>query len=715
MKYGIKILLAGLMMVSLAFAAEAEKNRLVARRDFEASPLWQPKVFMGRDFWNIMAGTRFRPNRKKYGNCLYFPISLLPENMRKHLDIPAFTEVAIKTPPLACGNVRKNPDGTITLVPPDNYKEWVPADRPFIISDHRFLRGMYYPELRWRFDYQPYPEYWAWEKRYQNFWYVSGLLEWGNNMNTLYLHLARWMAQGKVTPAQLEKIKARFMENPPTRRDYVNFRLKPDFEHAVKVWQDDTSVQDAFDGAFNIAHLAAYWGAGMITMESCRSFVNWQYQMMFHRGAARQFDIPWCWYAAAHITIRDAKGRSMGKGGEPCAWKKAEHFGPACGASMNSRERVSYMAYLSGANAYQRETACHNYWDATAIGDDRWKPATEGRMYIDFFNFTKRNPKRGIPYTPIALLVAYDRGTSRIPGKAFWRYRYLQSDNMLDAFVTTIFPPVSAWKMHRRGIEITLMNSKYGDIFDAITPDFEKSEAFARILPAYKAAILIGDYEENPGMVKAMVNYVRGGGTLILNAKQLHLKFSDGFTGVKTDGEFMEDGYKVTLLKPDGAAVLLADKQNRPVFTRNSYGKGAVIVGSPNFLTPLYNDGNEKIANEALRATVSGQRKFPYVAWLLDHLLDEVIPAKVSGDIQYGFNRTPTGWWIYLFNNKGILKTALTPQKIDPSAKTVVNVDLSGLKASAVKDLVTGETFSGGKLKIPVESGKYRILDIQVP
>ena len=727
MKNGIVLMLSGVMLSMSLAAAESVETTLVARRDFDASSLWKPKIFMERDFWNVMQGARFNPKGKDIRNSLYFPISELPENMRKHLDIPAFTEVMLITPPFDRSAIRKNDDGTITLVPPDDYREWVPADRPFITRSIRLIR--LFPrlaDLTFLSTYKPDPEiYREWRKRYPNLYGASGLEEWGNHMNVLFLKLrGDYIKQGFLTEEQVEKIAERYHENPPTRRDYVNHRLKPYFDFAAGVWHGDPSILDAMDGMWNIGHLAAYWGAGSINMETSRVNVNWQYQLMFHRGAARQFDIPWGWYAAAHTTIYDANGRPTTMGAEPRAWTpdvkvdrlgrdRSGHTGPDAGASLNSRERVSYMAYLSGANTYQRETAGGNYWDQTAAGDDRWKPAPEGQMYIDFFNFTRRHPDRGIPYTPIALLVAHDRGTFRLPGKAFGRYRYLKSDNMLDAFVVTLFPPESTAALHKKGIEITLKNGKYGELFDALTPDFEKPDAFARILPAYKAAILIGEYEEHPGMVKAMVDYVDGGGTLILNSKQLNLRFPDGFTGVEAAGQFADGDYLCALLKPAGAEVLLADGENRPVFTRNAFGKGAVIVAAPHFLVPHYDDAAEEAGNEARARTVSGQVQFPHVQWLLDRLLEEVRPAAVTGDIQYGFNRTADGWWIYLFNNKGVLKTSLTPQQFDPAAKTDVEIDLTRIGADSATDLVGGETFSGGKFKVSVDPGKYRILKIE--
>ncbi len=703
MKIATTIILLGLISVTLF----GETN-IVARKDFDASEMWKPKQILDRDFWNMFFGAKYSDKKKTLRNQLYFPTASLPENMRKYLDIPAFTEVAIIPSSLTKANLRKNADGSMTLIPPD-YSDWIPANRPYWLRNVYFTRLFpRFTDLRFHTEYKPDWElYKAWREKNPNFLAFYSLSEWGNNMNTLFMHLRnRYVKGGHLTPEQVDKIAETYEENPKTRRDYVNNRLRPDFDHAMKVGYNEIT---AMDGAWNIANLAAAWGAKLIGVETSRVYMNWQFQMMHVRGAARQFDIPWSWYAAAHATIRDKNGHSTGKGAEPYAWRRSERGGPDCGASLNSRMRVSYMAYLAGANFYQRETAEGNYWDFTAKGDDRWKPMPEGQMYIDFFNFTKKNPGRGTPYTPVALLVAHDRGTFRNPGKAFWRYAYTHGDNMLDAFICTIFPPFSASKAYRDGIEMTLLNCQYGDIFDILTPDFDDAKPFARILPAYKVAVLVGEYEKNQGMVTAMVNYVAEGGTLILNAKHLELGFNKEFTGISTGGIFQDANGKCTTLIPDKAAVIYADAAGRPLFTRNQYGKGAVIVAARHYLTQDFSADN---ANEVLGETINGKRKFPDIKWLLDHLHQEIVPAKVTGDIQYGFNKTAKGWWIYLFNNKGVMKTALTPQRIDNSADTVVEIEFTEMNPSAVRELFTEKQFSGKTIKVPVPAGSCRILEI---
>ena len=42
----------------------------------------------------------------------------------------------------------------------------------------------------------------------------------------------------------------------------------------------------------------------------------------------------------------------------------------------------------------------------------------------------------------------------------------------------------------------------------------------------------------------------------------------------------------------------------------------------------------------------------------MDCIAPGLLPVKVEGDIQYGMNKAAGGWWLYLFNNKGVTKFA---------------------------------------------------------
>ena len=705
---------AGLAGLALGLAASVSGGELVANKELPQLELVKPKKIMDRDFWTMLPVGRYNPKKKNQSNAVLFPTKNLPPEIKKYMDIPAFTDAAYNTFEFRSHKIM--PDGSMKVVLPN--LTWIPQNRPFKTSLILYTRllGLKSPStalLTGKNKIHSDPEHLKeWKKRHPNLIGLHGLGEWGNTTNTLYLNFNRRYLP-HLSREEIAHFRNTFAENPPDRRSYIETRLKPYFDFNMKVGHGDPKSQTALDAAWQIHHLAAYWGIGMVIMESALVYTNWQYQMIFCRGAARQFGIPWGWYAASHALLYNEKGVCTSRGTEPYAWQRHKYGGPDCGMSLNSRERVSFMAYLSGANTYERETARGNFWNPMAKGEERWKPQPEAKMYINFYNFVKKNPDRGIPYAPIALMVNYDRGVSWKPGKAFYRYLYKASDNMLDAFSTVIFPPLKVPSLAKAGIEMTLRNTLYGDIFDAITPDFENSEKFAKVLPAYKAAILIGEYKNNPGMVKAMTDYVKNGGTLVLNATHLDLPFPEGFTGVKKGDESLEGDYRYTELTPTTAKIILADENKLPVFTVNKYGKGSVIVGAPHYLVPAYDDSSEDSADDVMRQTVAGKRAFPYIKFLLDKLSSEVVPAKVTGDIQYGFNKRKDGWWIYLINNKGVYKTGLTPQKIDNKADTVVTIDLTKMAPLSVREIVEGGSFKGNVIKVKVPAGKCRIIEVK--
>ncbi len=78
-------------------------------------------------------------------------------------------------------------------------------------------------------------------------------------------------------------------------------------------------------------------------------------------------------------------------------------------------------------------------------------------------------------------------------------------------------------------------------------------------------------------------------------------------------------------------------------------------------------------------------------------------PGTIAGDIKYNYNRTSSGWSVYLFNDK--------PAKIR-SKPVVVTVDLRKLRPNRIKDMLSGEVFDDDLFKIPVAPGQYRILQI---
>ena len=509
--------------------------------------------------------------------------------------------------------------------------------------------------------------------------------EWGNDA---YLPLRRPdrlvnCRHNPLSSNELAQVVQR-TPKPPSREAFVNDLLKPTFDRVVE-WNFGNAKDTIFgEGHYCIGHLAAYWGAGEIGIETTRDYLFWQIQMMFCRGAARQFSVPWKWYLASFLG-----GLSDGKwcDGTFFAEDDPRHprCGPSFGVSQSAMKRATYLTYLSGANYYEREAMTKTHF---LVRDGKPRLSCEGEMFDAFHAFTKR-VDRGTPYVPIALLVPAARGYTRLAGKAFGLYGYTRADHMLDAVMSTIldFPSNRLATNEARRIERVMANSRYGDVFDVLTPDFPDSSAFARTLGDYRAAVLIGDYGENKALTETLRTFVNEGGMLVLSSAQL--------------ATFPLD---LTTAKPLG---------NR-AFSVVKIGKGRAIVGQTPYLVPWSGDDAAGQA-KALKDIALGEPvRHPDLDWLFDNLERQLLPIRVTGFVQYGINRTADGWLVYLIDNSGVVKQADRPQEIEPGG-TEVTLDLSRISHGSIREAVAGEqvTCVDDVVRLTVPHGDVRVISIK--
>ena len=218
---------------------------------------------------------------------------------------------------------------------------------------------------------------------------------------------------------------------------------------------------------------------------------------MFCRGAARQFGLPWYWYIASYFMGYERDGKP-----NPNCYRTASrhgrNHGPNFGLSLSAIERTMWKAWLSGAGSYEREAMTDSIFDKDAKS---WRLSDEGLVYERYYNVVTTHD-RGVPYTPIALLVPMCRGASRALGRPFTsnlKCLYTHADHMTDAILATAldFPKNMTEKAMKVGVERVMANSRFGDLFDALTPDFPDQTSFRRILPAYPCAVLCGEYGGN--------------------------------------------------------------------------------------------------------------------------------------------------------------------------------------------------------------------------
>ncbi|MBR4651954.1 MAG: hypothetical protein IKO72_01205 [Kiritimatiellae bacterium] len=96
----------------------------------------------------------------------------------------------------------------------------------------------------------------------------------------------------------------------------------------------------------------------------------------------------------------------------------------------------------------------------------------------------------------------------------------------------------------------------------------------------------------------------------------------------------------------------------------------------------------------------SGKLRFPSVERTLEGLQRDLFPFAVEGDCQFGANRTKDGWWLWVFNNKGVRKYADTFETIDATCARDISVKFVHAAVAPVTELVSGR-------KVDVKDGRF--------
>ena len=110
----------------------------------------------------------------------------------------------------------------------------------------------------------------------------------------------------------------------------------------------------------------------------------------------------------------------------------------------------------------------------------------------------------------------------------------------------------------------------------------------------------------------------------------------------------------------------------------------------------------------------AGRLKFPAVEQILDGLQRDLFPFAVTGDCQYGANRTKDGWWLWAFNNKGVRKFADTFETIDHSKDAEVMVEFVHTSPAPVKELISDANVNvtGRSFTYTVPAGDFAVFAI---
>ena len=426
----------------------------------------------------------------------------------------------------------------------------------------------------------------------------------------------------------------------------------------------------------------------------------------FLRGAARQYDQPW------GIDLSEWRDANDG----PTTFNGAMRL--VGGWSPSYHKRHLFIAYMSGAHVVHNEPV----WYYTA---GRLNPF--GQVCKEFGDFAlRRHRDVGRPAVAIAFMLEFHHGFDPKHGKwnqadGVWYQAipYSDGDHMLDNLLRLAYP--DHWKSGRydgapwadvAGCRKFLKDggdprpyepmgrSRWGDNFDVIL-----NNAPLRTLQQYEVILLAGDVKLTPDLKATLDDYVRGGGTVIVNASQVGASDAE-FLGVdlaETQKEetsskwvadatsYTEPAYRYTVVTPTKAVRLAENVLGDPLVTRRTAGSGAVILTTPLYL-------QDKSKKQILKI---GEK-------LIDTLSNRYAPARISGPfpVEYIVNKGTDQVVVTVVNNSG------TPWRGD----VLVNKLRSSYTASEwLSDTAVRAGGSDGRVHIGAEVPPYdlRIYAVQ--
>jgi len=525
----------------------------------------------------------------------------------------------------------------------------------------------------------------AFRKKYEKTFMGFRYAEWDGTFLRAYI---AGSLSGYVTP---DADKAGMTQNLHAMWDYHKNLFKKVF---------------GLSGQQNYAHYGMERGGTIAGLELSGESPDWPWRnnLLFVRGAARQYNAPWLIYLAYYAQNASASSKPYAADGS--------FYGLDYGIPPSLGLRLFYLSYYLGNSFLDFE--CQPWGQIKEEADGTCVLTKNGEAIKDIFEWTRSEKgTRGSCYTPILLLMKYDHGHDiwkRCPshGWTTWYglFPFDDGDFMAEHMLRAIDPYYGVAISTNPQYSGNLHNSALGDIFDLYMANPPSGAVRLAQLEKYPVTILMDDIAFTAELVGNLKAYVAKGGTLLINSGQASaFKADPSFLGMSLLPSFVEaDGLKVqrgSLSK--GAQVLLASTNAIPLLIKNTYGKGTVLFTTPVFMLQTK---DKTIAS-------------PLIARVLEKIQDEVLPVKVEGDIHFLFNIMPDGVWkVILINNRGIVKLPNTSTEIhDPAFTSEVKITApAGVAAKEIRtgaEITTSERDGKTVFTLNVPPAGIRVVDLK--
>ncbi len=497
-------------------------------------------------------------------------------------------------------------------------------------------------------------------------------------------------AELKVSPsmtrAQLLAAHREFYTNALARKWRTLFHVE-----TGPMWDKLIPAQSTSSTSF--AHALTGWGVKLLGMETAAVMPMTGMRIAFTRGAARQYGGAFLYYHAPNF------------GDTATTFTKAQNFagpdffyhsryGPSMGPSLSWYRKSYFLYYMAGASAIYLEQGGDQFF-RPGPGDNPLQLNPLGRITDEFMRFAEKHTDRGTPYTPIAFVLdpAHGFEMTDYPQWPFEVSQIDRSDRALrELFGVAYYPGLVVEGEPAIADRQPFVAGVFGDIFDVVTTDNAEYSG-------YRAVVLGGRAEWN----QRLDQYVRGGGTAVLNAAQIR-NVREQLLGVRltnataeadaarclSPGEDAQDLsgqiFRYEKIELKGAMTLIAAANGDPLVTVNKVGKGMVVFSALPDLLGV------------------DERVTPFAAHMLAHVFADATSVRVRGDVEYLINRTASGWVVTLLNNNGVYKTQQGMAQVDRNAYVNVSISLRGEKIQSATDWI-----SDAALKVDANNVNLRI------
>ena len=466
-----------------------------------------------------------------------------------------------------------------------------------------------------------------------------------------------------------------------------------------------------------LAHFFHDMGSRVVGYEEDSTNYHVPMRIAFERGAARQYGGAWINYASGNFG--DACNYFTQQPQVPRGAKSWFHskYAVTDGVSACWYRKLYYLNYLGGASAVFWEQGLRNQWILPGPGSHPIQLSPFGRATEDFQAFVARLPDRGEPVTPIALLLSHAHGYEPVNYrcKMLDVFPMSRADLELRELFNVCWYPSGIVESKPAAPDVqSLPSGVYGNIFDVLVDRPER----ARAIFHYPVVWIAGDVDLGGRWPALLEEYVRKGGTLVLNSEAAR-GLPSKLLGLRAIGKTLiaeqwqpEGGavqtatpFEVAQIEQEGAAVLAWATPQTPLLMRHAVGAGAVIVALvPHLLS-------------------QDERAHPVLPYLMNGLTTNLLPIEVhradgralDSEVLYQVNKTKDGYLVLLVNNQGVDKTPNGVARVDRRAfaDVVIRASLpvqSAREYTEPRNLTAVKSKDGTEVRLRVHPGDVQVV-----